>query len=122
MAFTNSLAAEIWGLRDGLKPARNMNICKLIIEIDAKAVVDLIHFIDIASLNSYSYSALISDFRYLILSFEEAHLCHVHCECNFRTDILSKARNNPLDVFLESSFIVSQLLVDIWGVCYPRLI
>jgi hypothetical protein len=50
-----------------------MNICKLIIEIDTKAMVDLIYFVDIASLNSHSYSALISDFRYLILPFEEAY-------------------------------------------------
>ena len=94
-----------------------MNICKLIIEIDVKSVVDFIQSIDSISLDSHPYSILIIDCKYLILSFEKAHLCHVHRECNFSADLLSKARNNSLDVYLEfvapHSFIVSQLLVDI---------
>jgi hypothetical protein len=42
LEITNSLAVELWGLRDGLLLARNLNITKLIIEIDAKSVVDLL--------------------------------------------------------------------------------
>ena len=89
-------------------------------------MVDLIQSIDSVSLDSHPYSALITDCRYLMLSFEEAHLRHVHRECNFSADLLSKVRNNSLDVYLEfvapPSFVVSQLLADIWGVSYPRLL
>ena len=59
-------------------------------------------------------------------SFEEVHLRHVHRECNFSTDLLSKVRNFSSDVFSEfvspPYFVVSQLLADIWGVLYRRLL
>jgi ribonuclease HI len=105
---TNSLVAELWGLRDGLKLAHNLHICKLIIEIDAKAVVDLIIADNATSQDSHPYSALIFDYRFLMHTFEEAHLHHVHRERNFYADLLSKARNNSLDVFSE---FVSPLFV-----------
>uniref|UniRef100_A0A2N9F7H7 Reverse transcriptase domain-containing protein n=1 Tax=Fagus sylvatica TaxID=28930 RepID=A0A2N9F7H7_FAGSY len=38
IGVTNSLAAELWGLRDGLILAHQQNIKKIIIELDAKAV------------------------------------------------------------------------------------
>ncbi len=34
IGITNSFVAELWGLKDGLNFACNLNICKLIIEID----------------------------------------------------------------------------------------
>ena len=39
---TNSFAAELWGLRDGLELAQKLDMAKLIVEVDAKAVVDII--------------------------------------------------------------------------------
>ena len=36
------MAAKLWGLHDGLVLARNLSIRKLIIEIDAKAVVTIL--------------------------------------------------------------------------------
>jgi hypothetical protein len=101
IGFTTSLAAELWRLRDGLKLARSLHICKLIIEIDAKVVVDLIYAENVAAQDAQPYSALVFDCRCLMYSFEEAHLCHVHRERNFSTDLLSKARNFSSDVFSE---------------------
>ena len=102
-----------------------MHICKLIIEIDAKAVVDLIIVDNAMSQDSHPYSALISDYRFLMHTFEEAHLHHVHLERNFCADLSSKTRNNSLDVFSEfvspPSYVVSQLLIDILDVSYPKL-
>ena len=74
IGFTTSLAAELWHLRDGLKLARSLHICKLIIEIDAKIVIDLISAENVAAQDAHPYSALIFDCRCLMHSFEEAHL------------------------------------------------
>ena len=121
---TNSFAAELWGLRDGLELARKLDITKLIVEVDAKAVVDIILTNNIQILDTHPYSALIHDCRYMIQSFEEAILQHIHREGNFCADLLSKARCISEPIFFEftspPSFVVSQLLVDIWGVSYPR--
>ena len=37
------MTTELWGLRDGLTLTRNSDIKKLLIEIDASAVVDAIN-------------------------------------------------------------------------------
>ena len=42
IGITHSMAAKLWGLHDGLVLARNLSIRKLIIEIDAKAVVTIL--------------------------------------------------------------------------------
>uniref|UniRef100_A0A2N9H7K2 RNase H type-1 domain-containing protein n=1 Tax=Fagus sylvatica TaxID=28930 RepID=A0A2N9H7K2_FAGSY len=42
LGITNSLAAELWGIRDGLLLARDLNIRKLIVESDAKSVPDTV--------------------------------------------------------------------------------
>ena len=34
MGYTHSMTAEFWGVRDGLTLAYNLNICKLLIEIN----------------------------------------------------------------------------------------
>jgi hypothetical protein len=65
---------------------------------------------------------LINNCRSLIQSFEEAHLQHVHREENFCADHLAKAGNNSMKHFMlycnPSSFVLSQLLTDSWGVLY----
>ena len=125
LGITNSLAAELWGLKDGLLLACELKICKLIIEIDAKSVVDLLKSESLGNTDSNPYSALINDYRYLILSFKAASLHHAHWENNFCTDLLAKEGNKLLDSFsiyvFPSYFVVSQLLVDILGISYPRL-
>ncbi len=99
--WTNSLAAELWGLRDGLHLTRNLNIHKLLVEIDAKAVVDLVESQNELMLNSHGhpYSNLISDCRFLLLYFEKVHFQHIHLEKNFSARYLGKGLGhvfNPL--------------------------
>ena len=43
IGFITSLAAELWGLRDGLCLALSLNIKKTIVDVDATAVIDLIN-------------------------------------------------------------------------------
>ena len=73
------MAAELWGLRDGLVLAKNLNVRKLLIEIDAQAVVDIIstHYD-----HSHPYNSLIVDCRSFLQYFEEAHISYIHREGN----------------------------------------
>uniref|UniRef100_A0A2N9FRC0 RNase H type-1 domain-containing protein n=1 Tax=Fagus sylvatica TaxID=28930 RepID=A0A2N9FRC0_FAGSY len=87
--ITNLLVAELWGLRDRLLLARDLKIRKLIFEIDAKSIVDLLKSKSIGNTDSHPYSALINDCRYLILSFEVASLHHAYWESNFCADLLA---------------------------------
>ena len=126
LGITNSLAAELWGLTDGLVLAYDLNIPKLIREIDAKVVVDLFKPENVVSSESHPYSALITNCKYLILFFEKASLHHAHYESNFCADLLAKAGNTMLDTFSfyvsPPHFVVSKFMADIWGVSYPRVL
>jgi hypothetical protein len=123
LGIANSLVVELWGLRDGLLLACDLHICKLIIEIDAKSVVDLLKPVNDGIIDSHPYSALINDCRSLNQYFEEARFQHAHRESNFCVDLLAKEGIKlfvPFSIFVSPPhFIVSQLLADIWGVLYP---
>ena len=99
LGITNSLAAELWGLKDGLLLACELKICKLIVEIDAKSVVDLLKSESLGNTDSHPYSSLINDCRYLILSFEMVSLHHAYRKNNFCVDLLAKEGNKLLDSF-----------------------
>ena len=118
------MAAELWGLREGLVLAKNLNIKNLLIEIDAKAVTDIINSQNDTSFVTHPYSNLILECRSLLWCFEDARISHTHREGNYCADILAKE-----GIFSSSSFvyhssppycIMYQLLADAWGVCYPR--
>ena len=40
IGITNSFCAELWGLREGLIMCCNLNIASIIVELDAKAVIE----------------------------------------------------------------------------------
>lgn len=66
IGFTHSLAVELWGLRDGLTLAKSLNIKKLMIEIDAQAVVDIIKSHNDSSVSHHPYIGLNSDCKPLV--------------------------------------------------------
>ncbi len=70
----NSLAAELWALQDGFVLSQNLNIWRLIIEINAKVVIDLLSSMCESVLSMHTYYALICDCRSLIQTFEETLL------------------------------------------------
>ena len=76
IGFTHSLAAKLWGLRDGLTLAKNLNIKKLHVELDAKVVTDIITAQNVSTLSNHPCNSLISDCRLLIQTFEEVLVCH----------------------------------------------
>jgi ribonuclease HI len=97
IGITSSFATELWGVSDGLRLAKQYNIQKLIIELDAKVVLDLLMSDNNTSLCYHPLSALISDCRSLIHSFEEARLLHTYREGNFCADLLVKEGTKTLN-------------------------
>uniref|UniRef100_A0A2N9FQ21 Reverse transcriptase domain-containing protein n=1 Tax=Fagus sylvatica TaxID=28930 RepID=A0A2N9FQ21_FAGSY len=120
LGITNSLAAELWGIRDGLLLARDLNIRKLIVESDAKSVVELLKPVASDMFGSHPYSALINDCRFLIQSFEEATIQHAHRESNFCADLLAKEGHNLVEPFYVFSYPPHFVLFTKTGIALPR--
>ncbi len=122
IGITSSFVVELLGVRDGLRLAKPYNIQKLIIELDAKAMLDLLMSDNNTFLCYHPLSALINDCRSLIHSFEEARLLHTYCEGNFCADLLAregtKTANSYVEYFSPPSFIVNQLMANMWGVSF----
>lgn len=66
IGFTHSMAAEIWGLRDGLVLAKNVIIIKLLIEFDAQTVIDVIKPHSAYLDTTHPYNGLITNYRLLL--------------------------------------------------------
>lgn len=82
IGHTHSMVAELWGLHDGLTLTRNLNIRKLLVEVDASVVANLF-FADYSMQDTtHPFSAIIIDYRFLLPLFKEVHLKHIHCEGN----------------------------------------
>ena len=105
--------------------AKNQSIKKLIVEVDALAIVNLISFENIERNSTHPYNAIIINCRSLLRHFEEARVKHVHRKANHCADLLAKEGfNTPIGLFVHPhppSCILYQLLADSWGVVYPRL-
>lgn len=43
IGIADSFVAELWGLKDGLILCCNLNITSIVVELDAKAIVDVFH-------------------------------------------------------------------------------
>ena len=75
----NSFTAEVWALRDGLMLCVQKKIPAVIVEMDAKALVD--------ALNNPSYrnsviSPIFDDCKQLILQIPQVRINHVYHEAN----------------------------------------
>ena len=67
IGVTSSFEAKLWGLRDGLTLCSNLNISTLIVELDAKAIVDIIHNINY---ENNILSPILDDCRQLMSGFD----------------------------------------------------
>ena len=67
IGFTTSIIAEFWALRDGLLLAGQIGVQNLLIELDAKVVVELVQ--SKFSSNAF-YSSLLADCRSLLGRFQ----------------------------------------------------
>ena len=82
----DSFLAELWALRDGLLLCQQMNLTAIIIELDAKAIVDALT--NLTYSNSI-VSTLFHDCRQLVTSFSQHRIRQVYLEANSCADRLA---------------------------------
>jgi len=83
-----NVTAECWALRDGLLLAFQLGIAQLVVELDARVVVDLL-----VSNNPFSnklYSPILNDCTSLLTRFWQIRINHVYREGNRCADKLAK--------------------------------
>ena len=86
-----SFVAELWGLRDGFTLCNNLNIPSLIVELDAKAIVDILQN------SNYENSTLfpiLDDYRQLIggRGFHQVQVKHCYRQANRCANRLARLR------------------------------
>ena len=84
---TTSFVAELWGLRDGLSLCYNLNIPSIIVELDAKAIVDIFQN---TSYENNIISPLLDDCRQLMGLFQQVQVKHCYRQANRCADMLAR--------------------------------
>ena len=71
IGVTTSVTAECWALRDGLLLAFQLGIAQLVVELDARVVVDLL----VSNNSSYKlYSPIVNDCKSLLTGLRKSVL------------------------------------------------
>lgn len=70
--------AELWGLRDGLSLCYNLNIPSLVVELDAKAIVDIFQN---PNYENNIISPILDDSRQLMGLFQQIQFEHCYACC-----------------------------------------
>ena len=84
--------------------ARNLDITKIMIEIDALNVLNVVKPLFVPTNHTHPYMNLINDCMSVLQSFEVEHIDHTHREGNHCADILAKeGLNNSSALVLHSS-------------------
>ena len=118
----DSFIAELWALRDGLQLCHQLNACAVLVELDAKSLVD--------ALNNSSYcnsviSPLLDDCKLLMVQTPQIRIKHTYREANKCADRLAN-----LGLFQSVNFLVHSdppieliplIEADLRGACYNRL-
>ena len=87
IGITNSFVAELWRLRDGLLLCSNLNIPFLIVELDAKSIVEI--FCNTGYVNDV-ISPILDDCRMLITKFQQVQFKHCFRKSNQCADALAR--------------------------------
>ncbi|KAL0008631.1 hypothetical protein SO802_010133 [Lithocarpus litseifolius] len=80
------LLAELWALRDGIAMALNLNIDKLIINVDAFEVVNLLSK---PSNSNRLTQPIVNDCRSMLQAFQEYRIQHCYMESNRAAHLLA---------------------------------
>ena len=86
VGMATSVEVEFWALRDGLILASQMGINNIVVELDAKVVIDLVCASN--TLNRY-YTPLLNDCQTLLPRFQGIRIRHVYREGNKCADMLA---------------------------------
>lgn len=94
---SSSFIAEIWALRDGLNVCLRKNLLLVEVELDAKAVVDILAR---PNNSSEANSPLVDDCRHLIGQFHQIRINHCYREANRCADTLARMGTNQAQEFV----------------------
>ena len=85
IGLATNVVAECWALRDGLQRANQLGIQNIVVELDAKIIVDILQS---NQETNNSFSPLLLDCRLLLRNFPQSRVRHVFREANFCADSL----------------------------------
>ena len=122
IGLTNSFEAELWGLREGLLLCCNLNISHLVIELDAKAIVNVLGNL---SYVNHVISPILDDCRMLVSRFQHIWIKHCYREVNKCADSLvrlSFTQDADFSSFLSPSVDIFDVFEDdLNGIYFDRL-
>ena len=95
--MATSVEAEFWDLRDGLTLASQKGINNIIVELDAKVVIELVCATNTP--NRY-YTPLLNDCKTLLTRFQGMRIKHVYREGNKCADMLARESCWLMDDFV----------------------
>ena len=110
IGFSNVLLAELWALRVGLAMALNLNIDKLIINVDASEVINLLS--KPCNTNRLT-QPIVTDCRSMLQAFQEYRMQHCYRETNRVADLLAnfgRCQDEPFASFENPRFVVLEAL------------
>ena len=123
VAFSTSVAAEVWALRDGLRLCIALKLPTVIIELDAKLIVDLLQKSDDPR---NCIDALVSDCKIELGNIPRVQINHCYREANKCANALARRGamlSQDFVIFLDPSTDVSLLWsLDFAGVAYDRFV
>ncbi|KAL0016773.1 hypothetical protein SO802_003842 [Lithocarpus litseifolius] len=97
IGITTRFTAELWGLRDGLLQCLNLNLSSVLIELDAKAIVDLLANPDYSN---NVISPLVDDCRFLMAQLLRVQVRHYFQKANRCANALARLRSEQSSDFL----------------------
>nr|POF08271.1 putative ribonuclease h protein [Quercus suber] len=104
------LLAELWALRDGIAMALNLNIDKLIINVDASEVINL--FSKPSNTNRLA-QPIVHEYRSMLQAFLEYHMQHCYRETNRVADMLAnigRCQEDSFVSYVNPPFVVMEAL------------
>ena len=123
VAFSTSVAAEVWALRDGLRLCIALKLPTVIIELDAKLIVDLLQKSDDPR---NCIDALVSDCKTELGNIPRVQINHCYREANKCANALARRGamlSQDFVIFLDPSTDVSLLWsLDFAGVAYDHFV
>ena len=97
IGISTSLLAELWAIRDGLMLCVDRNLAMVEVELDAKAVVDMLAN---PLYSNNVISPLIEDCRFLISQIPHVRIKHCYREANRCADNLARIGANQILDFI----------------------
>ena len=118
---TNYLLVELWALKDGFSMARNMCVEKLIVNVDALEVVNLLS--NTKATNQLT-QPIVDACRTILQAFQEVQLQHCYRETNKAADFhakLGRSLSKPFVYYMTPPFGITEVLSnDANAVFYKR--